>query len=310
MKRTLPVFISLLLTGSLALFVIHAKQNKAAETSALKTYDIGTFSPRRTCARSPKFLQKIGIAQPVMIDLSQKQYTGMALRYGKHFRHVLHPKQWEQYEHFSTYALDNVGNVYLIPTPFISIRPTTFNLQKKLYRLDSKSGKIGIFMNFDDVRPSANNPYGLNAIVYDCDDHTLWVAAIDESDYRQQRGVIYHIDPQTHRIMQQVNGFDALTLAIVHTSRGKYLLAGSARDSALYAFSMNKNSGMAQTPIRLFALPDPNEHIRKIKIDAQNKIALQSIPFSYSLIARASKRDRTHFEAEWLEDQQRWNVKK
>ena len=134
-----------------------------------------------------------------MIDLSQKRFKGIVLLYGKDFQQVLHPEQWEQYEHFSTYSVDEKGNVYLVPTPFISIRPTTFNLQKNIYKLDTKSGKTSIFMHFEDVLPSANNPYGLNAITYDCDDKTLWVAAIDESNYQSQKGVIYHINLQIQK---------------------------------------------------------------------------------------------------------------
>jgi len=268
---------------------------------------IGSFKPTRSCARLPGFLRQLHITQPVVIDLSQKRYTGVAMHYGPGLSKTLHPKQWEQYEHFSTYTLDEAGNIYLIPTPFISIRPTTFSLQKKIFRLDSHSGKIAIFMDVDDVHPSPNNPYGMNAIVYDCDDHTIWAAAIDESDYRSQRGVIYHIDPRTRTVMQRIEGFDALTLAIIHTEKGKYLLAGSARDNGLYAFAIEQGHLSAKA-LRLTQLPDANEHIRKIKIKGTNKLELQTIPFTYSLIARTAKRDRTHYLAVWNKTTQKWEL--
>jgi hypothetical protein len=245
----------------------------------------------------------------VVIDLSQKRHKGIALLYGKGFEKVLHPKQWEQYEHFSTYALDRAGNIYLIPTPFISIHPTTFSLQKKLFRLSTLTGRVEIFMDLDDVHPAPNNPYGLNAIAYDCDDSTLWVASIDESDYQHQRGTIYHINPATKEILQRVEGFDALTLAIVHTRRGKFLLAGSARNNGLYAYEI-KQGILNASAVKLLDLPDPNEHIRKIKVSGENSLVLQSIPFSYSLIARSAKQDRTHFNARWLPDRSMWQIKK
>ena len=231
------------------------------------------------------------------------------MHYGPRLSKTLHPKQWEQYEHFSTYALDKQGNIYLVPTPFISIHPTTFTLQKKIFKLDTQTGKISIFMDFDDIHPTPNNPYGMNAIAYDCDDQTLWAAAIDESDYQAQKGVIYHIDPTTKTVLQQVEGFDALTLKIVHTQTGKYLLAGSARDNGLYAFAITKGI-LAKQPVKLAELPDPNEHIRKIKVTAANQLELQSIPFTYSLIARTAKKDRTHYSATWNSANQEWKIVK
>jgi len=308
-KRLWPIAVALAVVAGLASFVIIAKgrQEQAPDVHA---FNPGTFSPSRTCSRPPRFLRRMHIPQPVMIDLSQKHYTGIALRYGKNFTQVLHPKQWEQYAHFSTYALDTSGNLYLIPTPYISIHPSTFTLQKKLFRLDTTTGKINIFMDFEDVNPRPQNPYGLNAIAYDCDDNTLWVAAIDESDYRHQRGVIYHIDPANKRIVQRVEGFDALTLRLIHTDRGKFLFAGSARDNGLYAFDITRGKGLASSPHKVLELPDPNAHIRKIHLQGRNQLELQTIPFSYSLVAQAAKEDRTHFSAKWSPEKQNWQVVK
>ena len=307
MKRFVPIVVALIAMAVLAAVVIWQK-NSHSEVSNPKLFTIGEFSPVKQCVRPPAFLRQVPIPQPVMIDLSQKRYKGVALLYGRKFSQAFHPRQWGQYEHFSTYALDTQGNIYLIPTPFISIRPTTFTLQQKLFRLNSRTGKIEIFMDFDDVHPDPHNPYGLNAIAYDCDDHTLWVGAIDESDYRRQRGVIYHIDPRTKKILQRISGFDALTLAIVHAAGGKYLLAGSARDHGLYAFALTKDHGAKETPVKLLDLPDPNTHIRKIKVLSRNRLELQTIPFTYSLIAQTARQDRIHYEAQWLPAQQQWKL--
>jgi hypothetical protein len=306
MKRFVPIAATLLLFAGLAYVVVGQKNKKRSEPTV--AFDMGSFAPRRTCARPPSFLSRQHISQPVVIDLSQKRYKGIALLYGKGFEKALHPEQWEQYEHFSTYTLDRKGNIYLIPTPFISIHPTTFSLQKKLFRLDTLTGNVEIFMDLHDVHPTPNNPYGLNAIAYDCDDSTLWVASIDESDYRHQRGTIYHINPATKKVLQRIEGFDALTLSIVHTRKGKFLLAGSARDNALYAYEI-KQGTLSTSAVKLLELPDPNEHIRKIKVSAKNTLSLQSVPFSYSLIARSAKKDRKHFEAKWSPDALKWNIR-
>lgn len=298
MRKYVPIVIAFLVVLIAGYLVVSKKNESIVNLQTEEQPNIGTFIKQTMCARPPQFLKKLQIPQPVMIDLSQKRFKGIALLYGKDFQKVLHPEQWEQYEHFSTYSVDQKGNVYLIPTPFISIRPTTFNLQKNIYKLDTQSGKISIFMHFEDVIPSADNPYGINAITYDCDDETLWVAAIDKSNYESQKGVIYHINIQTKELLQKVEGFDVLSMTIVKSEKGKYLLVGSARDNGLYAYSLSEGQ-LSKTPKKLLELPLSNGHIRKIKVKGENLLELQSIPFSYTLIAQTSKKDRTFYEVKF-----------
>jgi len=306
MRKYFPILLSIIFIVIIGYIVISKKNNAFINQSQHKEQvnHIGIFNIQKTCARPPQFLQKLKIPQPVIIDLSQKRFKGIALLYGKGFERVLHPRQWEQYEHFSTYSVDKKGNIYLVPTPFISIRPTTFNLQKNIYKLDTKSGKVSIFMHLEDVIPSAHNPYGINAITYDCDDKTLWVAAIDESNYESQKGVIYHINLQTKEILQKVEGFDVLSMTIIKSKKGKFLLVGSARDNGLYAYNIDKGK-LSATAQKLLELPVANEHIRKIKVKDKNLLELQSIPFSYALIAQTAKQDRIFYhvkfnKTEWV----------
>jgi hypothetical protein len=95
-------------------------------------------------------------------------------------------------------------------------------------------------------------------------------------------------------------------LAIVHATQGTFLLVGSARDNGLYACRIApKGIGSAT---KLFDLPDPNAHIRKIKILSKNRMEIQVIPFTYSLIAQASKQDRIYYDATWNPDSKRWQI--
>jgi len=311
MRRYFPIILSFMVIGIAGYIVINKKNENSVNKIRNKEQvnNIGTFDIQRMCARAPKFLQKLNIPQPVIIDLSQKRFKGIAFLYGKDFKKVLHPKQWEQYEHFSTYTVDEKGNIYLVPTPFISIRPTTFNLQKNIYRLDSNTGKLSIFMHFDDISPSPNNPYGINAITYDCEDKTLWIAAIDESDYQSQKGVIYHIDPKTQTLLQRIEGFDVLTMKIIKSEKGKNLLVGSARDNGLYVYAV-KNGQATEVPEKLLELSSGNEHIRKIKIKGKNQLEIQAIPFSYALIAQTAKKDRIYYDAVWDSKLEKWSVHK
>jgi len=296
-KKYLPILISLLIVVLVAFMVI---VKKSEEPMVKIKETMGEFKKQSSCVRHPQFLSTLNITHPVTIDLSQQQFTGLAFLYGKNFSQVLHPKAWENFEHFSTYALDKKGNVFLAPMPFISIKPTTFNLQKNIYKLDSLTGKISIFIHFDEVLPSASNPYGIISLVYDCDDDTLWVSAIDESNYREEKGVIYHIDIKSKKILQKIEGTDALTLRLLKSKNGKFLLAGSAKKNALYAFKIEQQEIVQNSKIKLLELPSANERIRKIKIRKENILELQTIPFSYTLVAETSdKNERREYRVEW-----------
>ncbi|MEA1952770.1 MAG: hypothetical protein U9O24_00070 [Campylobacterota bacterium] len=308
MKRFIPILLSIVMV-LFASYVVFIKKHqvmmrpKAHEVQA----NIGVFERSRPCVKLPDFLKRMKIKQPVVIDLSQKKYKGIALYHGKKLQKVLHPKMWEKYGHFGTYALDKQGNIFLAPTPYISIKEETFNLQRNIYKLNSKSGKLDIFMHFDDVHPSAYNPYGITSLVYDCDDHTLWVSAIDETSYEKQRGVIYHIDIKTKTILQKIEGLDALTLSLVSGKEGKHLLVGASRESALYAYKIVNNRVIAK-PEKLFTLVNANEYIRKIKIKSKNRLELQTVPFMYSLVVQTAKKDRRYYRLIWNEEKVKWSI--
>ncbi len=301
MKRWLPILVSLLVVAGAGWFVYQkrfALRQTQAPAAKRKALDIGHFAPVRPCGRMPAFLRRLGVTKPVLIDLSQQRFKGVAFLYGPRLRRVVYAKRWGRYDYFSTYALDPRGNLYLAPMPFISITPHTFNLQNKIFRLDSKSGKLGIWMTIDEVQAGARDPYGIVSLDYDCDDGTLWVSAIDRSDYRAQRGRIYHIDPKGKRMLQKTGGFDALTLKILKTSNGKYLLAGSARENALYAYRI-ENGRLIAPAVRLLSLPDPEQRIRKIKVTGPDTLLLETFPFRYNLIAQTGGVYRQNYEARY-----------
>jgi len=308
MKKYFPILFALIIL-LLAAFLLFFKNSPISSEprQSKNVLDLGTFHKEKSCAISPKFLKDMHIPAPYLIDLSQKKYTGIALYYGKGLHKVLHAKQWEEYGHFSTYSVDKKGNIYLVPMPFISIKEETFLQQKSIYRLNSHTGIVTPFMTLDDIVPNKNNPYGISAIAYDCSDESLWVAAIDETDYRHEKGVIYHIDIKQKRVLNKIEGFDALSLTLMQSSKGKYLLAGSARNSGLYAFPISKNS--IHTPaIALLKLPNATQHIRKIRVSHTNTLMLESIEFNYSLIVQTSREDRMVTYATWEEEGKKWKM--
>ena len=304
MKKFIPIAAVLLILATLGYFVLNEPSKKAEEN--IKTIKLTEFNRVKSCARIPTFLYKLGIKRPI-IDLSQMRYKGIAFYFGPNFNKVLHKKEWEAFDALGTYTIDRYGNIYLTPNPFISIKPTTFNLQKAIYKLDSQSGKLTRWLVIDDVKPNATNPYGLISIVYDCDSNNLFTSSIDQSNYKEQKGRIYKINPKTKEVQRLVKGFDALTINILHSKSGKFLIAGSARDNGVYAFAFNKDK-LEPKAIKLFELPNPNLRVRKIKVLGKNQLKLEAIKFNYSLIAETNKKQRVEYIATYNPKNSTWQI--
>ena len=305
LKKYLTIIVSIFIVFLSSWYVKTLKEhNRVTDVHQVK--NIGNFSKQHSCARHPNFLQKLKIPQPIAIDLSQKQHKGLAFLYGQNLSKFVHLKTWEKFDYFSTYALDPSGNMYLSPMPFISVKENTFEFQKSIYKLDSNSGNLSVWMSLDEVKAGGNNPFGIIALAYDCDDHSLWVSAIDETSYDVNRGVIYHIDLKSKKILERVDGVDALSLTLVQSAKGKQLLFGGARESMLYALDTK-----TLNVTKLFELPNSHEHIRKIKVRGENFLELQTIPFSYTLIAETSGGDdRKYYHLQWDTSSLVWDLSK
>ena len=305
MNRYLPIVASITVV-SLGMWGAYHLKHQSHTTPP----NIGTFEKKQNCIGHTHFLDRITRGAPVAIDLTQQSYRGIAFWVGRKLNRVIHKKSWERFEHMGTYVSAPNGDMYIAPMPYISIKPTTFNLQKNIYRLDSNTGQLTIWMRLEDVHASSTNPFGVMAIEYDCDDDTLWVAALDESDYHHERGVIYHIDIKTKKILQTLHGVDALSLKLIHTNRGKYLFFGSARKSYLGFYTI-KNGQLTSPKQIALHLPDSNLFIRKIIVTGKNRLLLQTIPFSYTLIAQTVEQGvRTHYKVYWNEKKGSWEYEK
>ncbi|HIC77742.1 MAG TPA: hypothetical protein EYP02_01045 [Sulfurovum sp.] len=307
MSKYFSILLSLFVLIVVTFVVVNLKSERV---DIIKIPDIGEFEKKKTCAIQPLFLTKLRVPQPIAVDLSQQQYRGVAFLFGPNLSQSVHPKSWKRFDHFSSYILDPKGHMYLTPMPYITVEPNTFEFQKSIYKLNSNSGKLDIWTTLDEVKAGANNPFGLIALDYDCADDTLWVSAIDESSYTEAKGIIYHIDVQSKKILQRVEVIDALSVKLLESKKGKYLLTGSARDNKLYAYEI-KNRELSSTPIELLELPDFNERVRKINIMGKNSLRLETIPFTYTLIAETGEEQsvRENYDVKWNPNLTVWEIK-
>ncbi len=304
MKKYLPIGVVFIILGVVAYITLF--QNSKEENKN-QIISIKEFNKINSCAKLPYFLYKERFLKPI-IDLSQMHYKGIAFIDLKTKR-VIHKKTWERFDALGTYTIDNKGNIYLTPNPFISIKPSTFNIQKAIYKLDSKSATLSRWLVIDEVTPNSKNPYGLISIIFDCDNKTLYASSIDKSNYQEEKGTIFHINPNTKEILEKFKGFDALTLNILKTKNKKFLIAGSARDNGVYLNEI-KNGKLSKKFIKIFEIPNPTLRVRKIKIINKNQLLIEAIKFNYSLIAQTTKKQRKIFIATYNPNSNNWKIEK
>jgi len=100
-----------------------------------------------------------------------------------------------------------------------------------------------------------------------------------------------------------------LSLQLLYSSTGKYLLVGLANKNRLIAYKIEKDK-LLDRAITLLELPNSDEHIRKISVVGQNLLRLQTIPFSYNLIAQTDDQQsiRRNYNAFWDTKSFKWEL--
>jgi hypothetical protein len=300
-----PILVSIVLViifGFLTYNYLY-QEEKVNQISQFK----GDFKRVRSCKILPKFLAQKA-RKGIIIDLSQQKFKGVAFWYGSQKKELFYNKDWAKYGYFGTYTIDKFGNIYFAPMPMISIEKDTFEAQHWIYEMDRK-GDLTKWLRIDEVVPSNSNPYGIISLDYDCDDNSLWVSSIDKSNYTEEAGRIYKIDIKDKKVISKWEGYDVFTIKIMKTSEGKYLLFGSAREPALFSWKI-ENGLLTEIPQKLFELPDPTMRIRKIRVIGTNRLSLEAIKFTYSLIAESSDDYRYHFIAVWDSKKESWKIEK
>lgn len=91
--------------------------------------------------------------------------------------------------------VDDAGNIFTSPAPFINILNNPIVNNNTIYRVDGKTGVMEEFMRLpfaDSI--NTQNPYGIIGMVYLCETGTLYVSSVAGSRLHEENGHIYAID--------------------------------------------------------------------------------------------------------------------
>ena len=246
-----------------------------------------------SCRRSPAFPMKYGLKAPYAIDLRQGiENMGLKIMEAKIDGKVLKLPEWDDFGYLGLYTIDNKGNIYTSPLPYVSIDINPPKEQNKILIVDSKTGEMTIFMNLPSKNsPNSKNPFGVIGFTYDCNTKSLYATSVAGSTFEDESGKIFQIDPETKEIKSSCNNKDVMGITIFQGKSGKRMYLGMARKPEIYSVSLNDNGGFNNDLRFEFSLVDaPGGGYHKAhRIQIKNNVmTLKAREFSYTLIAASN----------------------
>ncbi len=297
----------LIIAGLIALTAVFFIRNKKSTKTPVSVFKIGAADK---CRHNPAFIPKVGLKEPVMIDFRQKEVSGFQLIEAKKDGKVVRMPSWDDAGHLGPYTVDEHGNIFTAPVPYVSIFENPPAEQNKIYKVNTNDGKMKEFMALTDETPNNDNPFGVMGIAYDCDVHALYATSIAGSTMKAQKGIIYKINPKTREIMAKLEGFDAIGIGIYNTVNGKKLFLGAARTPEIFSVTLDEKGNFVGRPTFEFSLAalegGSYDNAHRIRFLKDDEMEIKAIEFSYSLIA-SSDPLRNIYKFTYDKESDTWN---
>ncbi|MEB4589934.1 hypothetical protein VSS37_02990 [Candidatus Thiothrix sp. Deng01] len=257
--------------------------------------DMGDFTPgvADACHAMPGFIRNTGLGGQVAIDTQQRGYTGIRLLNAQTGQSWSHPS-WDDAGHVGAFVRDRDGNIYIAPTPEVSLAENPPALQNRIYRIDAQSGEMALWLELPSAAPpSPANPFGVMGLFYDCDTNSLYATSLAGSKPGQALGRVYRIDVARQQVVGQLENTDAIGVGVFNGVQHKRLYWGSARSSDVYSVALDANGDFTSDVRHEFALATLSggntTSVRKIEFgkDRQGQYLLQAkeVEFGFRLMA-------------------------
>jgi hypothetical protein len=262
------------------------------------------------CQKNPYFPQLHSMQPPYAFDLRQgignlgmkviEYNTGKSLKL----------PGWEKFGALGLYTVDDEGNLYANPIPYVSMDRDYLARQNIIVKVDGQSGEMTKFLEVGSQNPpTLKNPYGIMGLIYDCSTNSLYASSIAGSTYENESGKIVQINKNTKEILDEINGFDALGLCIFSVIDVKRLYMGGARKPVVYSVGIKKD-GSFENDIReefshLELTNGSYKKAHRILID-KDVMIVKSLEFSYTLIA-ATGEMRTEYTYRYNLNKGKWD---
>ncbi|PID48889.1 MAG: hypothetical protein CR991_09635 [Proteobacteria bacterium] len=287
----------LLQYGLIIAFSLYALVACQAQSEAEK------FRPGLTdrCVTLPAFMAQTGLKMPIAIDSRQQAYMGLRLVESTSGETWQHPS-WDDAGHVGAFVRDRHGHIYVAATPEVSLTHNPPELQNRIYRIDTKTGVMRLWLDLPGEKPSAAHPLGVMGLAYDCDTDSLYVSSIAGSNGSETKGRIYRIAVASGEIMSTLPETDVIGLGVFNDVCYKRLYLGAARSPDVYSVVLDHEGNFTRQlrhEFSLAALPEGNvTNAKKFSFrqaqDRQYVMQVKEVNFGFRLMAENNPYKRVY----------------
>ena len=280
----------------IAVILVQDQQKKKQEAEEAALAKMGSVV---ACQRSPAFsaeLSKNG--SELMGGTNVKGHIGYVMVNSTTGQIIAHPS-WDDAGYLGAFTYDKDGNVYVAPAPLASLELNPVEKQNILWTIDTKSAEMTQLIDLPPAKEfNQNNPYGLVNFAYDCDTNTLYAASIASSSPTEEIGRIFRIDIATKKVIDQLEGIDALSIGIFRGIKDKRLYYGSARTGVVSSVKLEEDGSFGtdkREEFSLATLGNTTKRPRRLIFKTPDKLEIRAFPFNYSLNVTSENQDTYYY---------------
>jgi hypothetical protein len=275
------------------------------------------FDPN-TCKANPSFIQSLGF-DPRFSFFSTSEIRTMGLvllqsdqpgnpnaRITRSFQDT----SWRKGGWLAPILLDESGNIFTAPAPFISILENPVSNNNTIYRVDSKTGRMEEFMRLPSADSmNTDNPFGIIGMIYLCKPGILYVSSVAGSKRYEENGHIYAIDIKKKKIIDQLDHTDAMGMGITYITGQRKLFFGTGRNPEIWSVHLINKGKFSGSPQKEFTLENlgarGDDKVRRIRTDQYGNLIVHGIEFNFNLIAPREKQE-TVYNFYYDEENKKW----
>jgi hypothetical protein len=301
--------VAVLAIGGALVWLNMQSGSQTTEPPLAPSWNVGLVNE---CRGTPKFpIEKLGFSRAVVFSTSERLNKGLeliepgadgTLENAKRYQHP----SWTMGGYLGTFVVDSQGNVYVAPSPRISLIDNPPDKANILYKVDTQSGVMTEYLKLPSaLPPSSENPYGILALTYDCDTNSLYVTSVMGSTRGKQVGRIYQINLETGQVVDQYDDIDTFGVAAFNLPTGKRLYFGSARTPEVYSIALDSKGNFWGQPRSEVTLNGAFNKARRIDFNVRNQMQVRGIDFNFTLSATSEDR-RTDYVFAYDDVNKKW----
>ncbi len=272
---------------------------------------------QNNCKRMPIFVQKMGYpVNASFFSTTDERRMGLLLKQSSQannpnaqiVKEYQHPS-WQKGGWLAPIVLDEQGNIFVAPAPFINMLNNPNSNRNTIYKIDTKTGEMNEWLKLPTPDSTIQNPFGIIGMIYLCETKTLYVSTLAGSDRQNERGGIYAINTESKKIEDKITGVDAMGMGISYIEGKRKLYYGTGRSSDIFSITLSNKGTFSSSSEKVFTIQNlgvrGDDKVRRIFTNANGNLIVAGFEFNYNLIAPREKQE-TQYTFQYDEEEKKW----